>query len=102
MFEKSDKRYIYNLINDYLENKIDEVVLCDGMYFSYVHEIDESTLNDIESEAFSELEAVTSRFSKFEEEHKLDPKAFRTKEEVRQAAIEDKEKLQNQWTKLDK
>ena len=64
MFEKNDKRYIYNLIYDYLENKIDEVALCDGMYFSYVHEIEESTLSDVESEACSKLEMVTNRFSK--------------------------------------
>lgn len=101
MFEKNDKRYIYNLIDDYLENKIDEVALCDGMYFSYVHEIDESTLSDVESEAFSKLEMITKRFSKFEEDHKLDSKAFSTKDEVRQAVIETKEKLENQWPKLD-
>ena len=94
MYERSDKRYIYNLINDYLESKIDEVALCDGMYSSYVHEIDETTLNDAESEVFSELEMVTKRFSEFDSDHKLDPKAFTTKEEVKKAVIEAKKKLQ--------
>ena len=71
------------------------------MYFSYVHEIDESTLSDLESEAFSKLEAVTKRFSEFENDHKMFPGTYYTKEEVRQAAIRTKEKLENQWPKLD-
>ena len=94
MYEQNDKRYLYDLINNYLENKIDEDELCDKIYDSFVHEIDDLTLNDIELEAFSELEKVTKRFSAYEEDHKLDSKAFTTKEEVRQAAIDAKNKLQ--------
>ncbi|GAB6010473.1 hypothetical protein [Dysgonomonas reticulitermitis] len=97
MYEKNDKRYVYNLIDEYLKHKIDEVALCDGMYFSYVHEIDESTLNKAELEAFSELEMVTKRFSEFENDFELAPGAYYTKEQVRLAAIKAKERLQNQW-----
>lgn len=46
MYKKDNKRYLYYLIDNYLENKIDEIALCDGMYYSFLHEIDNSILND--------------------------------------------------------
>ncbi len=83
MYQKSDKRFLYYIIDLYLRGEIDESTFCDELYYSYVLEIDESTLTSVENKIFSELEAITSRFSEFEEDYQMDSKAFATKDEVR-------------------
>ncbi|WP_312763983.1 hypothetical protein [Epilithonimonas sp.] len=93
MYHKSDKRRLYWLIDQYLLGKINELIFCDEFYYSYDLEVDSNTLTDIEKAAFTELSRVSSRFSQYEEDHKLDPKAFSTVEELRQKIIETKEKL---------
>lgn len=96
MYDKSDKRRLYWLIDQYLLDKIDEPVFCDEFYYSYDLEVDSNTLTDIEKVVFAELSQVSSRFSQYEEDHKLDPRAFSTVEELKQKIIETKEKLQEQ------
>ena len=96
MYEKDDKKRLYWLIDSYLSNKIDERTFCDEYYYSYDLEIDYKELSLTEEKAFSGLSAVSSRFSEFEEDHKLDAKAFATKEELRQKAQEIQEKLKSE------
>lgn len=96
MYEKNDKRRLYWLINKYLQGSINESTFCDEFYYSYDLEIDYETLNEIEQQAFSELSNVSSRFSQYVEDHKLDTRAFSTVEELKQKIIETKEKLQEQ------
>ena len=93
MFNKDDKRRLYWLIDSYLSNKIDERTFCDEYYYSYDLEIDYKELSSVEEQAFSELSAVSSRFSEFEEDHKLDPRAFFTVKELKQKIQETQEKL---------
>lgn len=93
MYNKNDKRRLYWLIDQYLLGKINEPTFCDEFYYSYNLEIDSETLNKIEQQAFLGLSKVSSRFSHYEEDHKLDARAFSTVQELRGKIIETKEKL---------
>ncbi|WP_256002774.1 colicin immunity domain-containing protein [Pedobacter deserti] len=93
MYEKSDKRRLYWLINKYLNNEIDERTFCDEFYYSYSLELNNEELTDIERKMFYELDLVVSRFSEFESDHELDINAFSTVEELRKKAIDVREKL---------
>lgn len=95
MFKKDDKRRLYWLIESFSSGKIDERTFCDEFYYSYDLEIDYETFSALETEAFAELSSVSSRFSEFEEDHKLDSKAFSTVEELRQKVKETQLKLKH-------
>jgi hypothetical protein len=75
---------------------VNESTFCDEFYYSYNLEVDHKTLSEIEQQAFSELHKVSSRFSEFEEDHKLDARAFTTVEQLKQKITATKEKLQEQ------
>lgn len=96
MYDNNDKRRLYWLIDQYLLNKIDESIFCDEFYYSYDLEVSSETLGEIEQQAFLELSKVVSRFSQYEEDHKLDARAFSTVQELRQKIIETKDKLKEQ------
>lgn len=93
MFEKNDKRRLYWLLDQYLSKKITEDVFCNEFYYSYDLELDYSSLTELEYNLFSELGRIAGRYSKYESDHKLDPKAFSTTEELKQKIVETKEKL---------
>lgn len=95
MYDKKDKRRLYWLIDEYLSGKIDEPTFCDEFYYTYNLEMDNKLLNDSERKVFSELSKVTSRFSQYDEDHKLDARAFATVQELKLKIIETKEKLKN-------
>jgi len=96
MFEKEDKRRLYWLIDQYLSGKITERVFCDEFYYCYDLEMDYTTLTEFEHRIFSELSTITGRFSEYEEDHKLDARAFYSVEQLREKIIETKEKLKEQ------
>jgi len=96
MFEKNDKRRLYWLIDQYLLGKITERVFCDEFYYSYSLEISDDILTELEQKYFSDLDKVSSRFSEYEEDHKLDARAFFTVEQLKEKIIETKEKLKEQ------
>ncbi len=94
MFEKNDKRRLYWLIDMYLSGKMNAPEFCDEFYYCYDQELDRETVLTIqELEVFEELDTVAGRFSEFEEDHKLDPKAFSSEEQLKRKVIETKEKL---------
>ena len=45
---------------------------------------------------FTELDKISSRFSEFESDHQLDPKAFSTEYELRQKILEVRNILKNE------
>ncbi len=96
MYKKDDKRRLYWLINQYLLGKIDESTFCNKFYYSYDLEVDSNTLTDIEKVVFAELDQVSCRFSQYEEDQKLDPRAFSTVKELKQKIIETQKRLQKQ------
>ena len=95
MYDKSDKRKLYWLIDQYLSGKINENTFCDDFHDTLVNEMYYEGLTDIEHKAFSDLSDVSQRFSEYEEDFKLWA-GFVTAEELRQKIIETKEKLQEQ------
>ena len=95
MFDKNDKRRLYQLIDMYLQGNITAKVFCDEYYYSYDLEINSDTFTDKEQAAFMELSVVTDRFSEFEEDHKKYPNGFFTEEELRSKIIETKERLKS-------
>lgn len=97
MYERTDKRRIYQLIEMYLSGQIDEVSFCDEFYESYDLEVDHSTLTKEERKAFIELGVVAGRFSEFEEDHKKYPGTYYTKEKLKQQILKTKEDLKQQW-----
>ncbi len=82
IYAKTDKRRLYWLINLYRSKRIDMNTFCDEFYFCYAHELDRNTLDIKEKYIFSELHKIVVRFSPFEEDHRLAPKAYFTQEDV--------------------
>ena len=101
MYEKTDKRRIYQLIEMYLSEKIDEAAFCRDFVSSYYTELDYDTLTEEEHIDFSELGKVASRFSEFAEDIKKYPGTYFTKEEIKNAIIETKEKLKKHFEELE-
>ncbi len=100
MYEATNKRRIYQLIDMYLSKKIDEETFCEDFVPSYGVELDYDTITREERKAFSELQTVASRFSPFEEDHKKNPYFFYTKEQLKAKIIETREKLTKYFEEL--
>lgn len=94
IYNKRDKRYLYLIIDPFISGEIDERTFCDEYYYTYDLELDSSTLTEKETLLFFELSKVVSRFSPYPEDHKLYPKAFTDKEELRKKILETKQSLQ--------
>jgi hypothetical protein len=93
MDERADKRRIYELINMYLDKKIDEANFCKEFLIFYDLYLDYETLSTEERTAFSELGKIASRFSEFEEDIKKHPGIYYTKEELNEKTVEVKNNL---------
>lgn len=93
IYEKTDKRRIYELIDLYLSQGINAWTFCSEYHTCYGIEIDLDTLNDAEEKAFKELAIIAGRFSPFEEDHKKYPGTYFTEDELRQKIIETKKIL---------
>lgn len=93
MYDKSDKRRLYWLIDQYLVGKINELSFCDEFYYLYDLGIDRKALTESERKIFENLSMVVSRFSQHEEDHKLDARAFATKQELGQEILNAKNRL---------
>ena len=99
MFDPTDKRRAYWLIDKYLNKYIDTLTFKDEYYHCYFPIMEKGSLLDIEETVFSELLEISERFSEFESDHLKYPGLYYTEEEVRQKAIEVKKKLADYWPK---
>lgn len=63
MYEKNDKRYLYWIIDLYLENKINTESFSNSFNSSYVIEIDKNNLEDWEYCIFNKIDTVTGRYN---------------------------------------
>lgn len=95
MYNNSDKKRLYYLIDQYLSGKINETTFCDDFHDTFVNKMDYKNLSDIEFLIFSDLSNASQRFSEYEEDFKL-WEGFITGSELRKKIIETKEKLQEQ------
>jgi hypothetical protein len=95
MYDKTDKRRLYWLIKQYLSDKIDETTFCNDFHDTLVNEIYYEGLSKIENEVFCDLLNVVQHFSEYEEDFKL-WSGFVTAKQLREKALETKEKLKQQ------
>jgi hypothetical protein len=93
MYEKTDKRRIYQLIDMYLSGQIDAWSFCNDYYYCYDLELDSNTLTELEANVFSELGTVSGRFTNIEEDLKKYPGTYFSEEQLKLKIIEAKEKL---------
>lgn len=96
MYAKNDKRRLYQLMDMYLDGVLTASVFCDEFYYAYDLEIADKDLTETERYMFTELDKISSRFSEFESDHQLDPKAFSTEYELRQKILEVRNILKNE------
>ena len=84
MYEKSDKRRLYWLMECYLDGKIDESTFCDEYYYSHDLEIgrNSNSFSIEEKTLFFELEMFLNQFAPDEQFHKRFPGSFWTKQEL--------------------
>jgi hypothetical protein len=95
MFERKDKRRIYQLINMYLAGKISENTFCDDFVPTYHQELDYDTLTEEEHKAFSELGIIAARFSDIIEDLIMYPGVYYTKLDLKKKIVETHEKLKD-------
>ncbi|HYC29519.1 MAG TPA: colicin immunity domain-containing protein [Chitinophagaceae bacterium] len=96
MFEKIDKRRLYELMDMYLSGQINAWTFCEEYHDCFGLEVDLKTLTKREEDAFTALSTVAGRFSKFEEDFKRYPGVYFTEEQLRQKVIETVELLKSQ------
>lgn len=96
MFEKDDKRRLYQLMDMFLSGEIIASVFCDEFYYSYDLGVNYDSLTDAEQIAFSDLSSVSSRYSEFKEDHEKYPQGFFTEAQLYQKVKETKENLKAQ------
>ena len=98
MYQKNNKRCLYQLMDMFLEKEIFVSVFCYEIYYCYDLGIGYTTLTPLEYSTFSELGTVCGRFSEYEEDHIQYPKGFYTEEEVLNKVLATKDKLCNKNT----
>jgi hypothetical protein len=95
MYDKTDKRRLYWLIDQYLSYKIDEITFCNDFHDTLVNEMYYEGLAKIENEVFSDLLSVVQRFSQYEEDFKL-WSGFVTAKQLKEKILEIKDQLKEQ------
>ena len=98
MYEKSDKRRLYWLMECYLDGKIDESTFCDEYYYSHDLEIgrNSNSFSIEEKTLFFELEMFLNQFAPDEQFHKRFPGSFWTKQELHDKIRDTYETLKKQ------
>ncbi len=100
MYERTNKRRLYQLIKMFLAGKINESSFCDKFVPLYDVELDHDLLTEEENQAFCELSRIAGRFSEFKKDHKEHPGVFYTEEDVKHKVLEIKEKLNKYFNEL--
>lgn len=98
VFEKTDIRRVYWLIDLYLTNKISADIFCNEFYVCYDLEVDKDILTQEEHTAFSELSTIAGRCSTFAEDHINLPGVYYTEQDLKNKVNEVKKLLSTeQW-----
>jgi hypothetical protein len=97
MFENTDKRQLYWLIDQYLSGKMNAWDFCNKYHDCYDVWLDLDHLSEQEDELFSELSIIASRFSPYDEDHIAQPGFFSTEAVLKKKIVEIKKKLQDDW-----
>lgn len=93
MKNKTDKKYLYWIIDLYLSDKITGKTFCDGYYDSFDLELDYTCLSEVEQRIFSELNTVVGRYTSIKEDFLLHPGMYYNDEQLRTAVRKAKDEL---------
>ena len=88
LYPITDKRRLYWLMHKYLNKDITDEIFCDEFYYCYDLELDKTTLTESEKQTLFSLNQVISRFSKYEQDHLIDNRAFSTITELKEKVKE--------------
>ena len=92
MLEKTDKGYLYQIIDLYLSGRISALSFCDAFHSCYDIELDSNCLTGKEKEILDKYSSVFQRYSPIEEDLLLYPKTYidgiQLKEKVNEAKAE--------------
>jgi hypothetical protein len=97
MFENTDKKQLYWLMDQYLADKIDAWDFSNKYHSCYDVELDLDCLSRKEYQLFSDLSLMAGRFSPYKEDHIAQPGFFYTDEELRRRVSEIKILLKDNW-----
>ena len=92
MYKKTDKKYIYWIIELFLSKKIEKENFCENFHDSYGLETDSENFNDKEEQALDDLHQVVRRFSSSKEDLKSSG-FFYNEKELRDKVQETYDKL---------
>lgn len=93
MFNKTDKKYLYWIMDYYLSDKITGKSFCDAFYESYNLELNHACLSESEQKTFNELHSVVSRYTSFKEDLLRYPGVYFNDEQLKTAVLKAKEEL---------
>lgn len=93
MFNKTDKKYLYWIIESYLSDKITGESFCNAFYESYDLGINLCCLSEAEQRIFDELNAVVGRYTRFKEDLRLHPGVYFNDEQLKTAVQKAKDEL---------
>lgn len=79
------KQELYYLLKAYKRDEYDINTFCDVYLDMFYPDRPVNELSEFELEKFNGLAEIISRYSQYEEEHKLYPNVFSTEKEVRTA-----------------
>jgi hypothetical protein len=97
MFENTNKKQLYWLIDQYLSDKMNVWDFSNKYHACYDVELNLDCLSKKEDKLFDDLSLVAGRFSPYKEDHIAHPGFFYTEEELRKKVAEVKECLKNDW-----
>lgn len=93
MYQHTDKKNLYWIIEMYLAGEIDSSIFEHEFYCTYNLELNSLKLTNKEYKAFHDLSEIVGRFSELEEDHKRYPGVYYTEVELREKVKETQGKL---------
>ncbi len=93
MINKTDKKYLYWIIESYLSDQITGKAFCDAFYDSFDLELDYTCLSEVEQRIFNELNTVVGRYTPIKEDLLLHPGVYYNDEQLKTAVLKVKDEL---------
>lgn len=93
MYNLTEKKYLYWIIECYDSNKITGEVFCDAYYKCFDLELDHASLSEDEHRIFLELDNVVERYTPYKEDLLYHPGMYFNDEQLKAAAQKAKNEL---------
>lgn len=95
LLEKTDKGYLYQIMDLYLSDRISAKDFCDAFHSCYDIELDSYCLTRKEEEILNKYSSVFQRYSPIEEDRLLYPKTYIGESQLKEKVKEAKAELEN-------